>query len=156
MTLTFDQANNVLTIAASFDKRTIGELDITMWQQALRGLAFPACAAAVVKHYSTTTDYLLPVHISRLVADEQRELDAAQHIAGADAERRPEQPAARRQRPGETRPQWMARLQTQDAAWYRKHGLHRDATDAEVRAAEGNPGRSKPWTPHTAAEGNRP
>ena len=154
MTLTLGQANDVLTIAASFDKRTIGELDITMWQQALRSLDFEACAAAVVKHYSTTADYLLPVHISRLVAAEIRELDAAQRIAGADTEHRPALPAARNQRPDENHQQWMARLQTQDAAWYRRHNLHRDATDAEVRAAEGAPARSKPWTPHTAAERN--
>lgn len=153
MTLTLDEANNVLTLAASFDKRTIGELDITMWQQALRGLDFEACAAAVIKHYSTTTDYLLPVHISRLVSEQLRELDTAHRIAEADVERQPERPAARNQRPDETHRQWMARLQTQDAAWYRRHNLHRDATDAEVRAAEGDTGRrSQPWTPHTAAE----
>lgn len=155
MNLTLDEANNVLTVAASFDKRTIGELDITMWQQALRGLDFQTCAAAVIKHYSTTTDYLLPVHICRLVADEIRERDAARRIADADIERQPERPAARNKRPDETHQQWMARLQTQTADWYRKHGLHRDATDDEVRAAEGNTARrSKPWTPHTAAERN--
>ena len=154
MTLTVDEANNLLTLAASFDKRTIGELDIGAWQAALRNLDFSTCASAVIKHYSTTTDYLLPVHICRLVADEVRERDTARRIADADVENQPKSPAARCQRPDENRQQWMARLQTQTGEWYRKHGLHRDASDAEVRAAEGNTARrSKPWTPHAAAEG---
>jgi hypothetical protein len=149
MSMTLDDISDLLTFAAASDKRSVGKLDIAFWHQAVGDLDFEACAQAVVRHYSTSTAYLMPVHIRALVADQER-LPAA--IAYAEPEHIPEAPAARNQRPDETRAQWMARLQTQNADWYRKHNLHRDATDAEVRAAEGSTGRrSKPWTPHDAA-----
>lgn len=56
----------LLTLAASFDARTIGEADVLAWQAALDGLDYARCQAAIVKHYRESTDRVMPAHIRRL------------------------------------------------------------------------------------------
>lgn len=56
----------LLTLAASFDARTIGDADVLAWQAALDGLDYARCQAAVVKHYRENTDRIMPAHIRRL------------------------------------------------------------------------------------------
>lgn len=71
MTMTLDQAQEVLKVAQRFDRRTVAKGDIEAWYGALFGLDYDECAAAVIRHYATTTDFAMPAHIRRLV-DEYR------------------------------------------------------------------------------------
>lgn len=57
----------LLTVVATYDRRTLGETDVVAWQQALGDLRFEECRDAVVKHYATATDWVMPAHVRRLV-----------------------------------------------------------------------------------------
>jgi len=56
----------LLGVAAAFDSRTVGETDVAAWTMALDGLDTDRCRAAIVKHYRTETDRIMPAHIRRL------------------------------------------------------------------------------------------
>lgn len=153
MTLTIDETNEVLKLAQRADKRTIGKADIEFWQVALRGLAYAECAAAMIEHYTRSTDFAMPKHI-RDIVDDYRATQRRSSVPAAEDGNHCGRPSCvcdhkrcdhgwandpseyegvgggvlhcatchpgRRQEPTENRKQWMARLQEQDAAWYRK------------------------------------
>lgn len=56
----------LLTVIASYDRRTLGEADVISWQGAIGDLSFDECRDAVVKHYAQQTDWLMPAHVRRL------------------------------------------------------------------------------------------
>lgn len=56
----------LLSLAAAFDSRTIGETDVAAWQLALDGLDPARCRDAIVRHYRESTDRLMPAHVRRL------------------------------------------------------------------------------------------
>lgn len=56
----------LLTLAAAYDSRTIGDGDVAAWELALSGLDVERCKAAIVKHYQESTDRVMPAHIRRI------------------------------------------------------------------------------------------
>lgn len=56
----------LLSLAAAYDARTIGETDVAAWLLALDGLDPARCRDAIVRHYRESTDRLMPAHIRRL------------------------------------------------------------------------------------------
>lgn len=67
MTLTRDDVIDVLTAIAAFDRRTIGEGDITAWGAALRpDLDRQLALDAVRIHNATSGDWIKPVHVNTL------------------------------------------------------------------------------------------
>lgn len=84
--LTRNQIIDLLTCAAAYDRRTIGEADITAWTLAIGDLPYDDAQAAVVAHYSDVTDWLMPAHVRARVR-QARELRIARHPV-------PEPPAA--------------------------------------------------------------
>jgi hypothetical protein len=75
----------VLTKAAAFDLRTVGEGDILAWADAIGDLDLPDALAAVSRHYRTSTERLMPAHIRRHVDEIRRErIRAAQQDAAAE------------------------------------------------------------------------
>lgn len=60
------EAALVLAKAASFDNRTVGREDSKSWAEALHGLDLQRCMDAVIKHYSESTDRIMPAHVRRL------------------------------------------------------------------------------------------
>jgi hypothetical protein len=56
-------ASELLTIAAAFDRRTIGRADAIAWADALHDLDLRDCADAIRAHFRESTDYLMPVHV---------------------------------------------------------------------------------------------
>lgn len=93
MTMTLDEASDVLKVAQRFDRRTVAKGDIEAWYGALFGLEYDECAAAVIRHYAVSTDFAMPAHIRRLV-DEYR-VDLARksgHVDGANHCGRPSCP----------------------------------------------------------------
>ncbi len=63
----------VLTKAAAFDSRTIGEADIAAWYEAIGDLEAVDALASVTRHYRETSDRLMPAHVRRLVTEIARE-----------------------------------------------------------------------------------
>ena len=60
------EAAVILAKASSFDARTVGRADAQSWAEALHGLDPKRCLAAVVKHYSESTERLMPAHVRHL------------------------------------------------------------------------------------------
>ena len=56
----------LLTMVAAFDRRTIGEADVTAWQAALDDLRFEDCREAVVAHFRISADWLMPASLIAL------------------------------------------------------------------------------------------
>lgn len=67
------ETRDVLATAARADKRTIAPEDIEFWQLALRGLRHDECNAAVVEHYTHSTDYVMPKHVRGIVEGWRRD-----------------------------------------------------------------------------------
>lgn len=61
------EAATLLTLAATFDRRTIGETDAHAWADALDGLTPADCAEAIRAHYRDSTEWLMPAHIRTTV-----------------------------------------------------------------------------------------
>lgn len=67
-------AADLLAIAATFDRRTVGEIEARAWAKALNGLDPRDCAQAIQQHYARTTDWLMPAHVRsevRRIRDER-------------------------------------------------------------------------------------
>lgn len=72
------EAAELLTYAAAFDRRTVGEADVIAWATALDGLNVERCKAAIITHYRRSTDYLQPAHLWALArATSTRDVDPA-------------------------------------------------------------------------------
>lgn len=59
------EAANILGLAATYDRRTIGDAEIVAWQAALSDVEFTDAQAAIVAHYRDSTDWLMPAHVRR-------------------------------------------------------------------------------------------
>jgi hypothetical protein len=57
------QAAELLAIAATFDRRTVGDFEARAWAKALTGLRLADCAEAIQNHYTNSTDWLMPAHV---------------------------------------------------------------------------------------------
>lgn len=53
----------VLAAAASFDQRTVGTADVAAWHAALGELDYADARDAVTRHYRTTAERIMPVHV---------------------------------------------------------------------------------------------
>jgi hypothetical protein len=67
MAVTPADAAELLTLAASFDRRSIGEADALAWADALGDLDRAECTDAIRAHYRESTDWLMPAHIRERV-----------------------------------------------------------------------------------------
>ncbi|MGW4426618.1 zinc finger domain-containing protein [Streptosporangium sp. NPDC004631] len=76
--LTRDQVIDLLTCAAAYDRRTIGETDVAAWTLAIGDLPYDDAQAAIVGHYSESTDWLMPAHVRTRVR-QARERNIARH-----------------------------------------------------------------------------
>lgn len=54
---------DLLTLIAAVDNRKFGEETVAAWQELLIDVEFADARAAVQRHRSTATDYLMPVHV---------------------------------------------------------------------------------------------
>ncbi|MFE4328702.1 hypothetical protein ACFRQM_04385 [Streptomyces sp. NPDC056831] len=59
-------AAELLTLAAAFDRRTVGEADARAWAAALNSMPLDDDArAAIARHYAETSDWLTPAHVRK-------------------------------------------------------------------------------------------
>ncbi|MYX36753.1 MULTISPECIES: hypothetical protein [unclassified Streptomyces] len=97
-------AAELLTLAAAFDRRTIGEADALAWGAALHAVPFDQDARdAVARHYADTDRWITPAHVIQ-----QRTKIRAARIAEANV--------FDEGRPDETPAQYLARKRAMNAA----------------------------------------
>lgn len=84
--MTDDEVVDLLTLAASFDRRKVGDADADAWFMAVGDLPFEDAQVAVVKHYRDSGDWLMPVHVRRLVKQIREERINATPLPAPDHE----------------------------------------------------------------------
>src|SRR5574342_891270 len=67
------EVSRVLAKAAAFDRRTVGEVEVLAWLEAIGDLDVGDALAAVTAHYRDSHDWLTPSHIRTLVTVADRE-----------------------------------------------------------------------------------
>lgn len=90
--LTKDQVVELLQVAATYDRRTIGDTDVVAWAHAanhgrwavhVREVGSPpmwsnhVAVEAIRHHYATSTAYLMPGHITDYVRNWRRDVPTA-------------------------------------------------------------------------------
>lgn len=58
-----DETIDLLTVAAAFDQRTVGEGDAMAWYAVVGDLDFADAKQAVIGHYTDTTERIMPAHV---------------------------------------------------------------------------------------------
>jgi|SRR5690606_17625076 len=53
----------VLAACAAFDQRTVGKADVAAWHNALGELEYQDARDAVTRHYRTSTERIMPMHV---------------------------------------------------------------------------------------------
>lgn len=73
--MTSEEIIDLLTAAAAYDRRTVGEGDVHAWHEVAgrAGWTFHAALVALHQHFATSTDWLMPGHITTLVRAERRQ-----------------------------------------------------------------------------------
>lgn len=71
--MTEDEVIDLLTAAAMFDRRTVGEADAEAWLAVVGDLPFTDALAAVRAHYTDSTDWLMPAHVRARVRAMRRD-----------------------------------------------------------------------------------
>jgi len=73
-----EETGRVLAKCAGYDRRKPDDAVTVAWYQALGDLGYDDCIAAVIAHYTETTDWIMPAHIRNRVreARNQRIMDA--------------------------------------------------------------------------------
>jgi len=82
----------LLTVIASFDRRTLDDPDVIAWHAVLRDEHLADCREAVVRHYAEKTDWIMPAHVRKGARMIRRERMAALDKYAPDAD--PDDPQA--------------------------------------------------------------
>lgn len=61
--MTPQEASLVLAKLAAFDRRTVGEMEIRAWADALQGISVADALEAVSRHYRDTRDFAMPADV---------------------------------------------------------------------------------------------
>lgn len=69
------EVGKLLTLMAAYDQRKVGEADVMAWSEIVGKFDFEDAKAAVLAHYATTADRIMPAHIAVFVKN--READRA-------------------------------------------------------------------------------
>lgn len=81
------ETSRMLAVAAAFDRRTIGEVDVSAWAAVLGHVAYADAVEAVRRHYATETTWIMPAHVLQHAGRIRRErLDAAPELGEPDAD----------------------------------------------------------------------
>lgn len=84
--MTLDEAVDLLTAAAMFDRRTVGKADAMAWHAVVGDLPFDDALAAVRAHYTEGTDWLMPAHVRTRVRAMRRDRLAREILPAPAAE----------------------------------------------------------------------
>lgn len=81
------ETHDLLTLIASADNRRPDDATVLVWHPILSDLDASDCKAAAIEHFRTSDEYLMPVHIRRLVAKAVRERRRIERERREQAER---------------------------------------------------------------------
>jgi hypothetical protein len=70
--MTPDETVDLLTVAAAFDQRTVGEGDAMAWHAVLGDLTFADAKQAVLGHYANTRERIMPADVRERVKEIRR------------------------------------------------------------------------------------
>ncbi len=84
--MTPEQVIDLLSTAAAFDRRTVGDADVIAWHSAIGELDFADAQAAVVRHYQQTRDFVMPSDVRALVKLIRAERLAREAVPAPDPE----------------------------------------------------------------------
>lgn len=62
----------LLAVMQTYDQRTVGETDVISWHGAVGDLTFIEGRNAIVEHYKTSTDRIMPAHMRNLALTARR------------------------------------------------------------------------------------
>ncbi len=71
--MTLDQTVDLLTVAAVFDGRHLGEADAVAWHAAIGDVGFADARRAVIAHYQESRERIMPADVRRRVKAVRRE-----------------------------------------------------------------------------------
>jgi len=98
------ETHALLTLAATLDNRRFDDAAVVAWQEILADQPFDDCRTAVIRHFASTTDYLLPAHVIRGATELDRERRRQHREARErDGQRALEADPTRRDRSAEVR-----------------------------------------------------
>lgn len=69
--MTPSETAELLATVQAYTGRTVGTVDVAAWHEALNDLPLDASRRAVVRHYTNSTDWIMPAHVRRLVKAER-------------------------------------------------------------------------------------
>jgi hypothetical protein len=72
------ETTRLLAKVQACDGRPVGEAMVLAWQETLADVPYPDAMNAVPRHYRESTDFLMPAHLVKLVAQLQAERRRAQ------------------------------------------------------------------------------
>ncbi|TYB69680.1 hypothetical protein FXF51_05835 [Nonomuraea sp. PA05] len=153
--MTPEEVIDLLTTAAAYDRRKVGEADVVAWHAAVKDLDYLDAQDAVIAHYTLTTEWLMPAHVRKGVKDIRAARLAREPV--------PAPPAELADRPRDYRAAFQAAL----AKMARGFALPRQITAKvepsteylEIRGVDHDPLRvaairvSCPWPPCRAVPG---
>ena len=67
------ETHDLLRLVASFDNRRFDDATVISWQQVLDDLPFADAQTGVLRHFRDSSEWLMPVHIRRIVAELNRQ-----------------------------------------------------------------------------------
>jgi hypothetical protein len=79
-----EEVIDLLTTAAAYDRRTVGDADVIAWSAAVGDLDFADARDAVVQHYRDSREWLMPADVRRLVKA-MREARLSRYVLPAPA-----------------------------------------------------------------------
>ena len=85
------ETHDLLTLAAAFDNRKFGDETVAAWREVLRRESFEDARDAVIHHFKTSTEYLMPAHIvqqCREVRNERHDRAMIESAPGVPLEER--------------------------------------------------------------------
>lgn len=90
--MTPDEVIDLLTLAAAYDRRTVGQADIEAWMDAARRAHWTAAEAheAVKTHYAHAVQFVMPGHVTDLIRAERRKQASSHDVLGPAAPASPE------------------------------------------------------------------
>lgn len=71
-----------LGLAQAFDRRTVGEMDVRAWQAILADADVADVLEAIQQHYAVETEWIMPAHIRRAVAEMNRKRNVSTWAPG--------------------------------------------------------------------------
>lgn len=80
-------ATRLLILAQAFDNRTIGEANVTAWQDALGDLHPADCAEAIRSHYRSTSQMIMPADVRKhaiAASNDRHQREIASSYANGD------------------------------------------------------------------------